>query len=416
MRVPRGVAAMPALVVTGTFVALTGTTVVAPRASAEDEQVTVCDPAVLADAERGTPLELGETDPVRTPHGRMHVAQAHRLTRGAGQTVAVVDSGVGPVVGTPVRSETVPGISGPPASGHGTLVAGLVAGEFGVAPEAAILSMRVYDTPVPDREQGHRGVDSAGIAAGLERLAALHPTVGFGVVNVSLSVPAPDPRLEAAVRALLDRDVVVVASSGNSRASVDPGDPGTRDSDVEAYPADYEGVVGVTAVGPDAEVDLRPYVAPNADTDVAAPTVGARTVNLNGQPCVISDEIATSYAAAQVSGVVALLRAHRPQETGPQAVARLLRAAEGSEDGRHPWLGAGVVQAADALTQELSPLPDGTLKRSREIVSSDAEAPLPPERVDLFAPSRALLLWTGLAAAAVLGLALLLRPLSRARR
>lgn len=386
----------------------------AVQAAEEPAAAAVCDPSVLATSDRATEDQWAQVDEAVTAASRMHLAQAHRISRGERQTVAVIDSGVGTGLGIDVRTERLWDLGGPLASGHGTLVAGIIAGPQGVAPEASILSVRVYDTAFPDRSRGQRGVDSAGIAAGLQLVAQLHEQNPVGVVNVSLSVPRDDPALRAAVERLQWLGVVVVAAAGNSRMGEDDVE-GTPDSDVASYPADYPGVVGVSAVGPDAGVDLRPHVAPNADTDVAAPTVGARSVNLNGQECVVADEIATSYAAAQVSGALALLRAHRPDENGAQAVARLLHTAEGSPRGEHPWLGAGVVQPADALAHELSPALDGSLPRTEEGVPLDAQAPPPPEYVDSFGPSRTLLMWSALGAGGLLVLAMVLRPLVRRR-
>ena len=73
------------------------------------------------------------------------MAQAQRLTRGEGQTVAVLDSGVGAGLGIDVRQEAAAGFGGQLLSGHGTIVAGLIAGPDGVAPAASVLSMRVLD-------------------------------------------------------------------------------------------------------------------------------------------------------------------------------------------------------------------------------------------------------------------------------
>ena len=205
---------------------------------------------------------------------------------------------------------------------------------------------------------------------------------------------------------------MIVAASGN--LPTDEGEAGSEPtSDADVYPADYDDVLAVNAIGPSTTTDVRGFVYPNADTDVAAPSAGAISVNLNGQRCQIGDEVATSYAAAEVSGVVALLRSRFPKESPEQIVARLKRTAEGSEDSTNPWTGAGVVQAADALVRQLEPTKDGETPRTTAETGVDAQAPPAPERIDAFGPSRTMLMWFALGAGALLALALMTRPLFR---
>jgi membrane-anchored mycosin MYCP len=213
---------------------------------------------------------------------------------------------------------------------------------------------------------------------------------------------------------------VVVAAAGNKVASTSSEDfEGTPGNDAPVYPADYDGVLAVSATPPDNQ-DPAGYVLPNLDTDVAAPTAGAISVNATGGRCVIG-EVATSWAAAEVSGLVALLRERFPSETARQIVARLQATTEGAgpstgkDDVENPWTGAGVVQAHDALTRQLSIGRDGTVRTTVRETRSDAQAPPAPEKVDLFGSSRALLLWFGLLGGALLALVFLLRPLLHRR-
>lgn len=366
-----------------------------------------CDKGIIAESEVTADTKVRTSEPLV----RMHVPEAHQITRGADVTVAVVDSGVGTGLGIDVVPLTVPGLQPTLLSGHGTIVAGLIAGPDGVAPKARILSMRVLDKDDPDPQRGERGVSSALIAQGIDQLVDQYPTRPFDVVNISLAVRADDPVLARAVKRLTALDVVVVAASGN--VSTDDDDPEPPTSDAEVYPADYDGVVAVNAIGATTTTDVRGLVLPNADTDVAAPTAGALSVNLNGQRCQIGQEVATSYAAAEVSGVVALLRARFPEESARQVVARLVRTAEGAEGTGNPWTGAGVVQAADALTRVLDPSRKGDTTRTAAETGLDASAPPAPERVDAYGPSRTMLMWFALGAGALLALALMLRPLFR---
>ena len=390
---------------------LLGALVLVPVASAPAHAAgeDACDKTIIAESERTADSRATTS----TPLVRMHVPQAQEISRGAGVTVAVLDSGVGEGLGIDVRSQSVPGLQPVLLSGHGTIVGGLIAGPDGVAPRARILSMRVLDKDEPDPQRGERGVSSALMAQGIDRLVALHRSTPFQVVNISLAVRADDPVLAAAVSRLARLDVVIVAASGNKPTGDGDGASSELTSDAQVFPADYPDVVAVNAVGPSSSFDVRDFVLPNADTDVAAPTVGAISVNLNGQRCQVGEEIATSYAAAEVSGVVALLRSRFPKESARQIVARLERTAEGSEDSTNPWTGAGVVQAADALTRQLAPNAKGETPRTSAELRADAQAPPPPERVDAYGPTRTMLLWFALGSGALLALALMTRPLFR---
>ena len=393
----------------GPLVALLGSLalvpITAPASYAEGEDP--CDKGIIVESERTADTQARTSEPLV----RMHVPQAQEITLGAGVTVAVVDSGVGTGLGIDVVSVAVPGLQPTLLSGHGTIVAGLIAGPDGVAPQARIRSMRVLDKDDPDPQRGERGVSSALLAQGIDLLVAQHRTDPFDVVNISLAVREDDPVLARAMRRLTRLDVVVVAASGDVSTDDDSLEPPTSDADV--FPADYPGVLVVNAIGDSTTSDVRGAVLPNAVTDVAAPTAGALSVNLNGQRCQIGEEVATSYAAAEVSGVVALLRSRFPKESARQVVARLVRTAEGAEGTGNPWTGAGVVQAADALTRVLEPSRKGETAVTAAGTGVDAQAPPAPERVDAYGPSRAMLMWVALGAGSLLALALMLRPLFR---
>ena len=354
-------------------------------------------------------------------HDRMNVARAQELGTGRGTRIAVIDSGIVGGEGLDLGGSTaIPGVAPNTfLSGHGTIVAGLIAGPHGVAPDAQVFSVKVFDVEDADTTQGERPLTSAGIVAGIEAVIDAQPRLKFDVVNISLAVRTSDPNLEAAVARLVALDVVVVAAAGNVEVDdSDTGFDGTEGNDADVYPADYPGVLAVSATPPGDE-NPSAYVVPNLDTDVAAPTLGAISTNATGQVCVVG-EIATSWAAAEVSGIIALLRERFPRETPAQLVARLEATTEaagalGETDPavQNPWNGAGVVQAYDALTRQLKPGRQGKVETTVQQTRADAQAPPAPERVDLFGTPRAILLWSGLVAGSLLALAFMLRPLVR---
>jgi membrane-anchored mycosin MYCP len=364
-------------------------------------ETTVPDTEVLADSSTKD----------NAPLDRMHVPQAHEITRGRGVSVVVIDSGVQPGLGIDQGPALrVPDVAGPLLSGHGTIVSALIAGPEGVAPEAQVIDVRVFDSSDPDEAEGEKPVTSQGMAAGIQQAIDLYESNPFHVVNISLSVDTDDPELRKAVKELQGLGVVVVASSGNADET-DENFKGTPGNDAAVYPADYQGVVGVSAAAPREGTPIG-SVVPNLDTDVAAPTVGGISINANGTRCDI-EELATSWATAEVSGVLALLRSAHPRDTAKQSIARLMATTEGSEDARNPWTGAGVVQAHDALTRSLDPGRSGKIERSVLQNRNDAVAPPPPVRLDPFGSSRALLLWCGLGGGALMALAFMLRSLVR---
>ncbi|MFI0738508.1 type VII secretion-associated serine protease mycosin [Streptomyces sp. NPDC021100] len=292
----------------------------------------------------------------------LHLQEAWRTTRGAGVTVAVLDTGVD--AGHPdLRGRVLPGkdLVGFGArrgdrtwARHGTAMAGIVAGRghgdgdgdgvLGVAPEARILPVRVIlEEGDPARAQA-RGARGGALADGI-RWAADH---GADVINLSLgddsATAHPDAGEDAAVRYALAKGSVVVASAGN----------GGRDGDHASYPAAYPGVIAVTAVdrnGGRAAFSTRRWYA-----TLSAPGVGVVIADPDRR---YYEGWGTSAAAAFVSGAAALVRSAHPG-LGPDQVRRVL--VESARDvpvgGRSDELGAGVVDPAAALDRAARPVPD----------------------------------------------------------
>jgi serine protease AprX len=137
---------------------------------------------------------------------------------GAGVTVAVVDTGVADVADLAGRVSHVNVTSAPAgdAYGHGTFVAGLVAGDgtsssgryAGVAPAARILDVKVAD-----------GTGSTNLITVLRGLQAVAADKSVDVLNLSLSSGSPLPYqidpLSAALEGLWRRGVTVVVPAGN---------------------------------------------------------------------------------------------------------------------------------------------------------------------------------------------------------
>ncbi|MDX3106463.1 type VII secretion-associated serine protease mycosin [Nonomuraea angiospora] len=268
------------------------------------------------------------------PQERLRFERVWRFTRGEGVTVAVVDSGVDAthpqLAGAVTTQVDLTGTDLRDCVGHGTAVAGIIAGRdltargvpvMGVAPAARILSIK--------QTEGSSG-DVSRLAQGIRRAAEL----GAEVINVS--VQAHDhPALKAAVAYAQAKDAVIVAAAGNVRQ-----DDGVV---TPAYPAEYPGVIAVGAASPDGgksefsnSVTRISVTAPGAGITSAWTGGGYRT-ELDG----------TSFAAPFVAGVAALVRARHPELDHWQVKRRLERTADG---GGAAGTGAGLVNPLLAVT------------------------------------------------------------------
>jgi len=370
------------------------------------------------------------TDRASAPLQLLGVARAQALfadrgrAPGAGANVAVLDSGVYDEDGLIDVAERHSVTGNTELDDyHGTAVAGLIAGRarpdgraVGIAPGSRIVDVRVYDVAEADpSDPSQHEVTGDAVAAGLEWVVGNARRLRIEVANVSLEVD-PSARLRAAVASAWRAGIVVVASSGNRPPEGEPFHDVKRGEDAagEVYPAAYPHVLAVNATPDGTGEDVTQYVLQSSDTDVAAPTFGAVSVAVNGSTCVL-DQIATSWSAAEVSGVVALLRSAY-DERPAQIVARLLNTANGTTDTPTKLTGVGVVQPVEALTRPLDPSRSGRVERTVVERDDDVRATPPEPESDLLADARDDAVWWGLIGGGVLVIALLLRPVLARRR
>jgi serine protease AprX len=281
---------------------------------------------------------------------------------GAGVGVAIIDTGVDAglpdfqVSRTSKRSRVVAAaVVNPEASdasdghGHGTHVAGIVAGDghnrrhnderrgryVGIAPDARLISVKIAD------DEGRATTLDA--IYGLQFAVDHAERLGIDVVNLSLAStvpesPATDP-LAAAAEAAWLRGLVVVAAAGNGGDDPDavhhaPGndpyvitvgasnDRGTPDADDDRLAAwSSRGTTQTGMAKPD-------VVAPGAGV-VSTLARGSEFASLCG-PCVTDGQYfqasGTSMATAVAAGVAALLLEAHPDWTPDQVKAAMTAA------------------------------------------------------------------------------------------
>jgi hypothetical protein len=289
----------------------------------------------------------------------LHVTKAWLSSRGAGVTVAVLDTGVDPtqpdLAGSVTTGRDFTG-SGRTAGGpfwgvHGTAVASLIAGHghgphhadgiIGVAPQAKILSVRVT-VENKDPLLANPAVVAAlptAIARGI-LYAVRH---GAQVIDLPLDPAAQaggttlggSPQERNAVREALAKGVVLVAPSGDNGAG----------TDTVNYPAAYPGVISVGAFGQGFVkapfTNLQPYATLTA--------AGNGVVAANG-PAGYAKMKTTSAASAVVAGIAALIRSQFPTFTPAQVEQALTTSTVFShKNGRKDGSGFGTVDAAAAL-------------------------------------------------------------------
>ena len=263
----------------------------------------------------------GETDPYASRQyssRALRLDQAHRWSTGKGVRIAMVDTGVDfdhpDLRGRVVKAQSFVdrGDKTFTTDIHGTAVAGLIAasanngvGIVGVAPGAEIYALKAcWQQPPGSRE----AICNSYTLAKAVDFAILQDVQ---VLNFSLAGP-PDPLLGRLIGLALSKGIVVVAA-----------DSGTPSLD---FPASLQGVIGILgsdlrggtispAGGPAGAKNLSTLSAPSVDILTTAPKASYDFFS------------GSSFAAAQVSGIAALLLEKSPKLTPAQLAAVIRKTA-----------------------------------------------------------------------------------------
>jgi serine protease AprX len=327
---------------------------------------------------------------------------------GQGVTVAVLDTGIDPLrdfAGRLVGGVDLTSTNNPyqDAYGHGTFVAGLIAGSgassngqySGEAPGANLVAVKVA---------GADGTSHLGtLISGLQWVVDHKNTYAIKIVNISLgfqpSKSTVTNPLDNAVEAVWNAGIAVVSSAGNSGpfngTILSPGDDplvitaGAVDDMASPSVTDDE-MTDFSSAGPTSPDGwVKPDLVASGRSVVSLAAPGSAIYNSNPSARVGTANFVgsgTSFSAAVTSGAAALVLASNPGLTPNQLKARLLGTASPGPIGNPFVDGHGILNAYAAA---MSPSLDFSQSAARlSKTANGATVSLYPSRpVDTWNPS-----------------------------
>jgi membrane-anchored mycosin MYCP len=305
---------------------------------------------------------------------------------GAGQKVAVIDTGVAPHPYFQGRISgggdyvTAGGDGLQDCDGHGTEVAGIIAakpddpkiGFRGIAPDAEIISIRQSSGNFEFKDPTTNQTFSAGNLTTLAKAIIRAARSGARVINMSVDscrptsagpISPPEQQVQRALQYAVDEmNVVVVASAGNAGEAEckEQNGPDPKNPTWLVIPPWFsEYVLSVAAVQKDGQVaDFSingPWVsvaAPGTEIislDPASSGLANQSFDEKGNPQQIQG---TSFASPYVAGLAALIRQKYPDLNARQVMNRIKTTAAhpAANGGRDSLVGYGMINPVAALT------------------------------------------------------------------
>lgn len=319
-----------------------------------------------------------------------------------GTVVAPRYSGGGQAIGVDHRRPVAPPPMEPPPAAPADAFSG-------VAPDAELISIRqtsqaftLKDAFTGDEDpQTRQKMDSIRTMA----RAIVHAAdMGASVINISqvLCMSArsiiDQPDLGGAVHyAAVDKNAVIVVAAGDTSQRdckqnptydpLRPDDPrdwnGVNTVVTPAWFSDYVltvGAVDSSGAPMDKTSVAGPWVsiaAPGTDVVGLSPRDDSLVNAIDGPDNTLLVPTGTSFSAAIVSGVAALVRAKYPQLSAHQVINRLTRTARPPARGVDNQVGHGVIDPVAALTWDV---PDGPAQPPQELSAPLHLPPPPPPR------------------------------------
>lgn len=307
-------------------------------------------------------------------------AAAWETTKGEGVTVAVVDTGIVEEHPFLEDKDVLPGKAFPEngeyanahvdTDGHGT---GVAAAVLYAAPEATVLPVRSFATGI-----------NIGFSTGATRnhFNGIRWAADNGADVIVIpwievmagEEPEPSEEFLRAVQYAIDKDIVVIAGSGN--------DPGLEQVPNPAY---FPGVVAVSGT------DRNGHAWSMSTTGPEIVLAGPADAMLFPDPQTFDfgteklyfEAAGTSAAAGVVGGVAALVRSAHPDLDASNTIQRLITTADDHGAGRTEALGFGAVDAnaavnssaVEPVTENPLAYPLGEPGASREIPAQDSTEP-----------------------------------------
>lgn len=283
------------------------------------------------------------------------ISQAWNTTRGAGVTVAVIDTGIDgshpDLTGQVIGGTDVSGVGAPDgqtpvgeSSEHGTMVASLLAGHghgdeagvIGVAPEAKLLAVSM-------------GFGAGTVSSDDQIATAVRWSVdnGADVINMSLTrntLEWPESWDDAFLYAM-QHDVVIVAAAGNrGSGTTQVGAPATMPGVLTVAGVDRNGSASFDASSQGITISVA---APSEELVGALPDGGYAAWN------------GTSGATPLVAGLVALVRSAHPELDAGNVINRITATATqvGAEE-VSPIYGHGRINAVAAVLSDVPAVSD----------------------------------------------------------
>jgi len=212
-------------------------------------------------------------------------------------------------------------------NGHGTFVAGVIAGtidgqkgSLGASPDVEMYAVKVI------------GADGSGSIRNLVKGVQWAMDHNVSIICMSLSISYNNPTLKEVLNEAYNRGILLVAAAGNTGGKV-------------TYPARYETVIAVGSVDSNDKVAKNSATGP--EVEVVAPGVNINSTLPGGRYAVWSG---TSFAAGYVTGALALLLSAHPGINN-EGIRSLLNngAVDLGAHGKDNQYGYGLANVADEV-------------------------------------------------------------------
>lgn len=221
-------------------------------------------------------------------------------------------------------------------NGHGTRVSGVIAAttnnNTGIAGVTGMFDVAILPIKV---------MNDAGTIYLSSVLNGIYYAISknVDVINISLGSEQMSYAELEAINEAKDADVTVVAAAGNNGNST------------LCYPASYQSVISVASHTSSGSVSS--FSNRNEYVDIIAPGSNIRTTSASGG---YSDSDGTSFSSPYVAGIVAMIKAVRPNKTYLEITEILTSTAvkPSGQTGRSNTHGYGYANAAVALKQALN--------------------------------------------------------------